>query len=115
MQKTTLAVIAVVAVLACAGGVLYYLHSEHPVYRISDMSEALGIVTFTASADLDDPSTITVWAGDVRMSMLGMDEWTVKAGHWEQTFVMTLPEGMTEEEFDDVLEIHFDGKEGWRR
>ena len=68
-----------------------------------------------AIADLDEAMTVTVWAGDTKMSMMGVDEWTVPEGHWEQTFIMTLPDGMDLESFDGCLEIHFDGKAGWRR
>lgn len=114
MSKAIIAVVAIIAVIA-AGVLIYHEVSERPEYHVDDMHEAVGLVTFTASAELDEAATVTVWAGDTEMSMLGIDEWTASAGSWEQTFIMTLPEGMTMEEFDDCLEIHFDGKAGWRR
>ena len=78
------------------------------------LPQAMGLVTFTASADLDEAMTVTVWADDVKMSMLGVDEWTIPEGHWEQTFIMTIPDDMSLESFFGCLEIHFDGKAGWR-
>lgn len=114
MSKVAIAIVSVIAIVA----VCLFVFSEveqHPEYHVDDMHEAVGLVTFTASAELDEAATVTVWAGDTQMSMLGIDEWTASAGPWEQTFIMALPDGMTMEEFDDCLEIHFDGKIGLRR
>lgn len=113
MSKAIIAVVAIIAVIA-AGFLIYHEVTERPEYHVDDMHEAVGLVTFTASAKLDEAATVTVWAGDTKMSMLGIDEWTASAGSWEQTFIMTLPDGMTMGEFDDCLEIHFDEKRGWR-
>lgn len=114
MSKAIIAAIAIVAVIA-AGVLVYHEVTDRPVYHVDDMHEAMGLVTFTASAELDEAVTVTIWAGDERMSMLGIDEWTVPAGEWEQTFIVALPDGMTMDGFDDCLEIQFDGKKGWRR
>ena len=113
-MNRTVSIIAVVAVVACVGCIGYYLYETHPQYTVSDMSVVSGIATFTVEADLDRASTITIWAGDEQLSMI-LDEWTVPAGHYEQTFIVSIPDGMTEAEFDDCLEVHFDGKTGWRR
>ena len=115
MSRAAVAVIAVVAILAVAGMYIYNEYCERPEYHVDDIHEAMGLVTFTASADLDEAMTVTVWAGDTRMSMMGIDEWTVPEGQWEQTFIMELPEDMDLESFDECLRIHFDGKEGWMR
>ena len=77
MSRAAVAVIAVVAILAVAGMYVYNEYCERPEYHVDDIHEAMGLVTFTASADLDEAMTVTVWAGDTRMSMLGIDEWTV--------------------------------------
>ena len=114
MSKAIVAAILIIAVIA-AGVLIYHEVTDRPEYHVDDMHEAMGLVTFTASAELDEAVAVTVWAGNTQMSMLGVEEWTAPAGEWEQTFIMTLPEGMTMEEFDDCLEIHFDGKAGWRR
>ena len=115
MSRAAVAVIAVVAILAVVGMYVYNEYCDCPEYHVGDVHEAMGLVTFTATADLDEAMTVTVWAGDAKMSMMGVDEWTVPEGPWEQTFIMTLPDGMDLESFDGCLEIHFDGKAGWRR
>ena len=89
MSKAIIAVVAIIAVIA-AGVLIYHEVTERPEYHVDDMHEAVGLVTFTASAELDEAATVTVWAGDTKMSMLGIDEWTASAGSWEQTFIMTL-------------------------
>ena len=114
MSRAAVAVIAVVAILTIAGMYVYNEYCERPEYHVDDIHEAMGLVTFTASADLDEAMTVTVWADDVKMSMLGVDEWTIPEGHWEQTFIMTIPGDMSLESFFGCLEIHFDGKAGWR-
>ena len=61
MGRGALIVIAVAAVLACAGGVAYYLYQEHPQYTISDEKfidvEFVATASFTVTADLDDTKT----------------------------------------------------------
>ena len=118
MHKTTLAVIAVVAVLACAGGTLYYLYDSHPRYTVSNIecSELLDTASFVVEADLASSSTISFWVGDEQLEtpFVGFMQWTVPSGHLERTFTVVLPDGMTAEEFEDLLEVHFDGKAGWR-
>lgn len=115
MSRAAVAAIAVVAILAVVGLYAYSEYSDRPEYHVDNIHEAMGLVTFTATADLDEAMTVTVWAGDIEMPMLGVDEWTVPEGHWEQTFIMTLPDGMDMESFDGCLEIHFDGKAGLRK
>ncbi len=115
MSRAAVAAIVVVAILVVVGLYAYSEYSDRPEYHVDDIHEAMGLVTFTATADLDEAMTVTVWAGDIEMSMLGVEEWTVPEGHWEQTFIMTLPDGMDLESFDGCLEIHFDGKAGWRK
>lgn len=118
-MSRAIAVIGIVAVLACVGGLCYYLYDSHPQYEVTDLSVVtlldVSTATFTVTAELDDPSTISIWAGDQQLSVLGVREWTVPAGSYENTFVTVLPEVMSEEAFDDCLEVHFDGKTGWRR
>ena len=119
MSRAVVAVIAVVAVVACAGSFLYYLHGEHPEYTVEDTSfidvEVLATASFTVVADLDETKTVTLWAGGERLMSGLSDEWTWEAGHHEETFAVLVPEGMDESGFFDALEVHFDGKAGWRR
>lgn len=119
MGRGALIVIALAAVLACAGGVAYYLYQEHPQYTVSDEnyigSETLAMASFTVTADLNDTKTVTLWAdGEQLMSGLS-DSWTWEPGHHEEGFAVLVPDGMSESEFFDALEVHFDGKAGWRR
>lgn len=49
MSKAIIAVVAIIAVIA-AGVLIYHEVSERPEYHVDDMHEAVGLVTFTASA-----------------------------------------------------------------
>ena len=113
MQAGVIAV-AVIALVAI-GGLAYMELGEHPAYTVEHMAEAGGIVTFTVIADLDESETVTLWADGTQLSVLGVDEWTAPAGHFEKTFIMELPERMSLHDFDKELEIHFDGKNGMRQ
>ena len=109
--------IVILVIGIAVAGVLIWDHQSRVEYSVEpDMSsEALDTVVFTVSADLDNAATVTMWCDGEKLStILGTSEWTAPAGHWEQTVIMDLPDGLTSDGFYDRLTVEFDGREGIR-
>lgn len=108
--------IVVILVIAVAvAGVLIWDHESRVEYTVDPgtSSEMLDTVMFTVSADLDEAATVTLWCDGEKLStVLNVSEWTAPAGSWEQTFLVPLPDGLTESGFYDRLTVEFDGRAG---
>ena len=109
--------IAVIVVIVVVVGVIYLDHESRVEYSIDvdDAVEALGTVTFTVSAELDEAMTVTLWCDNEKVStILGVSEWTAPKGSWEQTVTVAVPDGLTSDGFLDRVYVEFDGREGIR-
>lgn len=108
-------IVVILVIIAAVAGVLIWDHESRVEYTVDPgvSSELLDTVMFTVSADLDESVTVTLWCDGEKLSTVGTDsEWTAPSGHWEQTFLVPLPDGLTESGFYDRLTVEFDGRAG---
>lgn len=102
------ALIAIAAVAIVAAALMIYDLSTRVEYTM-EVSFALGFASIYVEADLDEGMEVSLrYDGE---ELVGTD---AQAGGWMDFFVVRLPDVVSGEDFEDGLEVYFDGRAGRR-